>query len=279
MNKKITTIALVIVALGLARPVLSQDHSLVKLWQTDTVLKVPESVLFDAVDKVLYVSNIEGQPWEKDGKGSIGKIGLDGKIISAEWVSGLHAPKGMGRYKNNLYVADVDNLVVIDISKAAISRRIPLEGAQSLNDVSVTKEGKVYVTDSKAGKIYRLEQDKLALFAEDYKGLNGVLGVGNDVFAVAAGSLYRIDATKKAVKLAEGMEPATDGIEQVAPDEFIISVWNGVVYYVKAGGAVQKLLDTRDQQSNTADIGYDPGTRTVYIPTFFKNSVVAYRLQ
>jgi outer membrane protein assembly factor BamB len=235
--------------------------------------------LFDAVDKLLYVSNIEGQPWEKDGRGSIGKIGLDGKIINAEWVSGLHAPKGMGRYKNELYVADVDNLVVIDIAKAAISRRIALEGALSLNDVSVTKDGKVYVTDSKAGKLYRLDQDKLVLFAEDYKGLNGVLGLGTDVYALAAGSLYKIDATKKAVKLAEGMEPATDGIEEVAPNEFIVSVWNGIVYYVKADGTIQKLLDTREQQSNTADIGYDPQTHTVYVPTFFKNSVVAYRLQ
>lgn len=281
MNKKISiaiVTALFFCCLPLQR-LMSQEHALVKLWQTDTLLKTPESVLFDAADKVLYVSNIDGQPWEKDGKGSIGKIGLDGKIISIDWVSGLHAPKGMGRYKTNLYVADVDNLAVIDIAKASVSKRIPLEGAQSLNDVSVDKKGKVYVTDSKAGKIYFLDGDKLVLFAEDYKGLNGVLALGDDVYAVAAGALYKIDASRKAVKLAEGMEPATDGIEEVVKNEFLVSVWNGVVYYVKSDGKVQQLLDTREQKSNTADIGYDPKNRVVYIPTFFRNSVVAYQLK
>lgn len=280
MNRQLSfCIVLFFCCLPLQR-LLSQEHALVKLWQTDTLLKTPESVLFDAAGKVLYVSNIDGQPWEKDGRGSIGKVGLDGKIISVEWVSGLNAPKGMGRYGNNLYVADVDNLAVIDIAKASISKRIPLEGAQGLNDVAVDKKGKVYVTDSKAGKIYFLENDKLTLFAEDYKGLNGVLALGNDVYAVAAGAFYKIDAaSKKAVKLAEGMEPATDGIEEVVPNEFLASVWNGVIYYVKADGKVQLLLDTREQKSNTADIGYDPKKRVVYVPTFFKNSVGAYQLK
>ncbi len=257
----------------------AQDHSLVKLWQTDTTLKVPESVLFDKNASVLYVSNIDGQPWEKDGKGSVGKVSLTGKIISVDWVSGLNAPKGMGQFNNTLYVADLTEVVVIDIAKSAITKRIAIDGAQGLNDVSVDKSGQVYVTDSKAGKIYVINQDKYTLFAEDLKGLNGVLAVGTDVYAVAAGAFWKIGADKKPVKLAEGMEPATDGIEQVANNEFLVSVWNGVVYYVKADGKVQTLLDTREQKSNTADIGYDPATRTVYVPTFFKNSITAYTLK
>ncbi len=260
-------------------PSVAQEHSLVKLWQTDTVLKVPESVLFSKSDKVLYVSNIDGQPWEKDGKGSVGKVGLDGKIISVDWVSGLNAPKGLGQYHNTLYAADVDNVVVIDIAKSTITKRIAIEGAQGLNDISVDKSGQVYVTDSKAGKIYIINNDKPSLFVEDLKGLNGVLAVGTDVYAVAAGAFWKIGADKKPVKIAEGMEPATDGIEEVASNEFLISVWNGVVYYVKADGKWQILLDTREQKSNTADIGYNPATRTVYVPTFFKNSITAYSLR
>ena len=108
----------------------SQEHSLVKLWETDTLLKVPESVLLDVDNKMLYASNIDGtDPWAKDGKGSIARVGLDGKIIDAEWVKGLHAPKGMGLYKNMLYVADFDKVVLIDVTKGAISRVIQVEGA------------------------------------------------------------------------------------------------------------------------------------------------------
>jgi len=271
---------LLLVAAGLCtQNSIAQSHSLTKLWQSDTVLKVPESVLFDGKAKLLYVSNIDGQPWEKDGKGSIGKLALDGKIINAEWVTGLDAPKGIGQYKNNLYVADLDNVVVIDIAAGKIAKKIHVEGAEGLNDVSVDKKGMVYVTDSKAGKIYSLVQDKPTLMVQDLKGLNGVLAVDNDVYAVAAGALLKIGADKKPVTVAQGMEPATDGIEQVAANEFLVSVWNGVVYYVTAGAAPQVLLDTREQKSNTADIGYDKANRTVYVPTFFKNSIVAYKLQ
>ena len=279
MYKKIIPAVVILFCCLPVHRLMAQEHSLVKLWQTDTLLKVPESVLFDDAGKVLYVSNIDGQPWEKDGKGSIGKVGLDGKIISVDWVSGLNAPKGMGMFKNTLYAADVDNVVVIDIAKGEIIKKIPVEGAEGLNDVSVDKNGKVYVTDSKAGKIYLLEQDKFVLFAQDYKGLNGVLALGPDVYAVAAGALWKITNGAKGVKIAEGMEPATDGIEQVAKNEFLVSVWNGVVYYVKADGKTQVLLDTREQKSNTADIGYDPKSRTVYVPTFFKNSIAAYSLK
>ena len=140
---------------------IAQEHTLVKLWQTDTLLKTPESVLFDAGGKVLFESNIDGQPWEKDGKGSVGKVGLDGKIIQVDWVTGLNAPKGLGKYKNFLYAADIDNVVVIDIDKAAVVKRIPVEGAEGLNDISVDKNGKVWVTDSKAGKIYFLTRISL----------------------------------------------------------------------------------------------------------------------
>src|SRR6476619_4289162 len=114
------------------------QHKLTKLWETDSLLKVPESVLFDAGGKVLYVSNIDGtDPWAMDGKGSIGKVGLDGKIIATDWVSGLNSPKGIGIYKGKLYVADISSIVVIDIKKGAIDKTIPVRGAEGLNDVSV----------------------------------------------------------------------------------------------------------------------------------------------
>ena len=49
--------------------------------------------------------------------------------------------------------------------------------------------------------------------------------------------------------------------------------------YVKEDGTKEHLLDTREQKINTADIGYDAEKRIVYVPTFWKNSVVAYRVK
>ena len=82
----------------------AQSRQLVKKWESDATLKTPESVLFDPAGRVLYVSNIDGkEPWTKDGAGSIGKVGLDGKVIAAEWVKGLEAPKGMALHKGKVF--------------------------------------------------------------------------------------------------------------------------------------------------------------------------------
>lgn len=257
----------------------SQEKKLVKKWETDTVLKVPESVKFDGVNKVLYTANIDGEPWGKDGKGSIGKVGLDGKIIASEWVTGLNAPKGMGIHAGKLYVADVDVVVAIDIAKGKIVQRIAVEGAEGLNDVSIGSKGAIYVSDSKTKKIHRIDKGKSTVVRENLKGPNGVLAVGSDLYLTDAGGLYKAEKTGALTLIADGMEGGTDGIEAVGNGDFIVSCWAGSVWYVHADGKKDHLLDTREQKINSADIGYDPATKTVYVPTFFKNNVVAYTLQ
>ena len=128
MNKTLLFAAAVAGALGVASTAAAQPK-LVKKWESEASFKVPESVYFDKAGKVLYVSNIDGEPWGKDGKGSIGKLGLDGKVIAAEWVKGLNAPKGMALSKGTLWVADLSEVVGIDVAKGAVTTRIPVEGA------------------------------------------------------------------------------------------------------------------------------------------------------
>ena len=258
----------------------SQQHQLVKKWESDTLLKVPESVLFDAGNNVLYVSNIDGtDPWGKDGKGSIGKIGTDGKIIAVDWVTGLNAPKGMGLYKNKLYVADLASLVVIDIVKGSIEKTIAIPDAQGLNDVTIDKKGVVYVSDSKGKKVFRVKGDKPELFLDNLKGPNGVLMHKKDFFVLDAGGMYKMNSDKSLTMITDGMEGGTDGIENVKGKDYIISCWGGVIWYINANGTKELLMDTRAEKRNTADIGFDAKTQTVYVPTFWKNSVVAYEVK
>jgi sugar lactone lactonase YvrE len=257
----------------------AQEHQLVKKWETDTLLKVPEGALYDAANKVIYVTNIDGQPWEKDNIGSVGKVGLDGKIINVDWVSGFQAPKGMALYKNNLYVADVDKVGVIDIKKGTLAQTIPVEGALGLNDITVDKKGVLYVSDSKNKKVHRIENGQVTTWLENLKGPNGVLIDGNNLFVLDAGGLYKVEKDKTLTKLADGMEGGTDGVEHVKGKEYVVSCWAGVIWYVNGDGTKQKLLDTREQKINTADIGYDAKNRILYVPTFFKNNIVAYELK
>lgn len=280
MKKTTLLVASLALVFATAAPLSAQTRQLVKKWETDTTLKTPESVLFDAAGRLLYVSNIDGrEPWAKDGKGSIAKVGLDGKVLAAEWVTGLHAPKGLGLHNGQLYVADVDHVVVIDVAKSAIAQRIPVAGAQQLNDITIDRSGKVYVSDSATKRIHTVTGGTVSLVVEVPTRPNGLLAHGDELYILDSGTLLKLGTDKKLVKLAEGMDASTDGIEHVAGGDFVVTAWRGFAYYVNAKGEKQQLLDTTATETNAADIGYDATTRTMYVPTFFKNTVVAYELK
>jgi len=258
----------------------AKTPELVLKWESDSTLKVPESVLFDKENQVLYVSNIDGtEPWKADGKGSIGKVGLDGKVIAAEWVSGLNAPKGMGMHNGKLYAADLGEIVVIDIASGKIDKRIPIEGATGLNDISVDPNGAIYVTEMLSKKLYKVENEKAEIIAENLKRPNGVLFHENEIYLLDNGGFYKMNADKSLTLIVDGMDGGTDGIENVQGNEFIVSCWEGALWYINADGTKQLLMDTRAEKRNTADIGFDRETKTVYVPTFWRNTVVAYEIK
>jgi hypothetical protein len=257
---------------------MAQQHGLTKLWETDTIFRTPESVLFDGKGKRLFVSNIDGAPAEKDGKGFISIVGLDGKPISLEWIKGLNAPKGMGIYKNKLYVADLTELVVIDIKQAIILEKIPVEGAVFLNDIVIDSKGIVFVSDTRSFNVYQYDQERVSVTMRNLKRPNGLLMNEKDLLILDNGSLLALNLNGQLLQLMEGMDPSTDGIERVKADEYIVSAWEGVIYYVIANKTKEILLDTRKEKKNTADIGYDAKNRIIYVPTFFGNKLVAYKL-
>ncbi len=256
-----------------------QAQQLQKIWETEPVIKVPESVLFDKDARVLYVSQIEGKGNEKDGVGSIARLSPDGKITDAGWITGLNAPKGLGRHNGKLYIADLDELVIADIRSGKVLEKIKVEGAAFLNDITVDSKGTVYISDSNTGQIHAYQGGKVTRHFKSPTRPNGLLAVGNDLLILDSGSLLRLDAAKNLTTLAQGMEKSTDGIEQVSPGTYIVSAWIGVVYLVTDKGDVRQLLDTREIKSNTADIGYDAKKKIVYIPTFNYNTVAAYQLK
>jgi hypothetical protein len=238
-------------------------------------------VYFDATNNVLYVSNIDGQGDQRDGKGSIGKVSLDGKIIATDWVPGLNAPKGLALVKNTLWVADLDELVTIDITKGKITNHIKIPGAIFLNDVAADSKGAIYVTDSRKKQLWKVDGGKpsMLLDSTQLQGPNGVLVYNKDIYVLDNGSLLKMGKGRSVEKIAQDMEGHTDGVENVQGNEFIVSCWQGVIYYVNGDGSTQKLIDTRQDQVNSADLGYDAKTKMVYVPTFFRNKIVAYQLK
>ncbi|WP_138993583.1 SMP-30/gluconolactonase/LRE family protein [Larkinella sp. C7] len=261
-----------------------KEKKLVKVWETDSTLRVPESVLYDPKGKVLYVANIVGKSDSLDGDGFISKVSLDGKIENLKWTTGLNAPKGMGIYKNRLYVTDVYRLIAINLSNGQAEKTWDATDKKAfLNDVTIDKKGTVYVSDSRNSKIYRLKDSKWEIWMDggDLNNPNGLLAVGTKKMMIGStkiGALQSIDVETKAItKLADGMGN-TDGIVAVGKD-FIVSDWSGRLFYISADGQKQLMLDSRPEKMNTADIEYIPGKEMIVVPTFFKNKLVAYRVE
>jgi hypothetical protein len=120
---------IVAIALALLAHVSAQTLKLEKLWETDPVVLVPESVLPYDGGKKLYISLIDGAGWDADGKGGVAKLNSDGSGLDQTWITGLNAPKGMGLIGKHLYVADIKEVVVINTKEGKIEKKIAIEGA------------------------------------------------------------------------------------------------------------------------------------------------------
>jgi hypothetical protein len=256
----------------------AQQHSLEKLWETDTIIAVPESVLPLPKQNLLYVSLIDGGGWDVDGKGGVAKLKADGTGYDPSWITGLNAPKGMGIVGNRLYVADVSEVVVIDIAKGRIEKKIAPDSASGLNDITVDDKGVVYVSDSRTARIWQIKNDQPVLYLENMTGVNGLKSVGDDLYIAKGKSFIKADRNKNITIIAE-MPQGGDGIEPVGNGDFIVTAWAGYIYYVHKDGTFETLLDSHVEKKNTADIGYDPEKRILYVPGFNAKIVTAYRLK
>ncbi len=277
MKRIVTLLSAAVVAHAAA-----QGPSLIKRWASKPVLRSPESVLFSAQDQVLYVSNMGPgkDPNAKDGDGSVGKIALDGEVVAAEWIRGLHAPKGLAWREGRLFVADIDRIVVIDIARGEIAHVIPIEGAKSLNDLTIDSAGTLYVSDYQAGKILAIKEGKSSVFLDGLKNPNGILAHGDDLYFLSRSAVYRAQAEGSAKPIVTGLDAGVDGIEHLSGNDFVVSCYPGIIYRVNvAEGSKRTLIDQREAGIQSADIGIDAKAGILYVPTLFTHQVLAYDLK
>ncbi|WP_160068487.1 ATP-binding protein [Sphingobacterium bovisgrunnientis] len=256
----------------------AQEKKIAVIWESKEQLPTPESVLYYPQDNVLFVSLIDGSGSEKDGKGGVALLNTDGSIKNATWVTGLNAPKGLAIHKGLLYIADITDVIVVDVVTGNVIDEIPVEGSTFLNDVTVDDSGIVYISDTRENKIFQLRNGKASLYLDNVPSVNGLKAEGGKLLALAGKEFWSIDANKKVTVFTKGFDQGGDGLEPVGNGDYIVTCWVGLVYYVKANGEIQKMLDVQGKM-NTADLGYNQKESILYIPTFNSNSVVAYKLK
>lgn len=257
-----------------------QHEKLITIWETKKDLKTTESVLYDSNDDVVYVSNINNKPWEKDNNGYISKMNLKGDITEPQWIKGLSAPKGMGISKGKLYVTDITEVVEIDIKEGKILNKYPVDGAKKLNDITVDRSGTIYISDTENATIYVLKKGKAEFFLKnnELKEINGLFAQGNILYAGLENKVISIDVLTKSITTFVDNTGSVDGLISTGKGTFLISDWTGSIYEIKQGQKPVLLLNTSPLQINAADIEYVPKENIILVPTFFKDNVVAYKI-
>lgn len=261
----------------------SNKPSVHEIWSTDTInLKTPEAVTYDSIRKQFYVSNINrGNGSENAGFISI--VSGEGKVIEPLWIKGLASPHGNDFFNDHLYVNDKNQVVKIHIPEGQVVARIDIPGATSLNGMDIDKNGNIYSADSKSNKIFKITPNEEVLVFFEGKGMNtpnGVLIKDNELIVASSGdkSLKSITlATQQIKTIVEGIGQA-DGIILLKSGQYLTSSWTGEVYFISKNLKKQKILDSKEQKQNAADISFVPQKELLIVPTFYDNRLVAYKL-
>ena len=271
----------------------SEDHVNI-IWETESTFELPESVIYDSKNEVLYVSNIVNHPFKKDGNGYISKLSLDGKIIKKKWIEKLNAPKGLTITGGKLYIADVDELVEVDIEKAAISNKYKGYGSVCMNDVTHDKYGNIYVGDTYNDTIYRLNQfgQLPAWFYSPQLAPNG-LHIDNDEGNLIVGSwgavmegwgtpelkgsLKSINIhTKKLKNLGKKPIGNLDGIESDGAGSYFVTDWTGAkLYKINKKGKFKVLAEVG---KGAADHEVILDKTLIIIPIMAEGKVIALNI-
>jgi sugar lactone lactonase YvrE len=262
------------------------------LWEAKGLAQ-PESVVQDRATGSIYVSNIAGAVMEKNGKGFIARLRPDGTLIDREWVKGLNAPTGMALRDRTLYVADVDELIEINVASGEITDRHEAKGAIFLNDVAVGDDGTVYASDTPMNTIWRLNDGNFEpwLADDDLNGPNGLLVQGDKLIVASfgklpgegqkqeLGGLLAVDLEDQSVSKLGSGDPIgnLDGLQLFQPGVYLVTDWDaGVLYRVDVKGKAERSIKL---SKGSADLSYLPDKKIALIPIMLNNSLVAFALE
>ncbi len=221
-----------------------------------------ESVAYDPRGKVFYISDFgpELKSADKDGKGKITKISLDGKILEDGFLPAkgqvLNKPKGIWIRGDRLWVTDIDSVWVFDL-KTKEGKKLELPGITFANDPTVMG-GALYIGDNRSDQLIRVEPadflksksaPKISVVFKD-KGI-----YPNGLFPGKGGALLMVglkdkDNPRAIYSMAPGKDPVAltdnfgllDGLYQMRNGDILVTDWKtgSLIRWNKKDG-MQKL--------------------------------------
>jgi len=256
-------------------------------------MKTPESVRYDADLDAYFVSNINGNPSQRDGNGFIARVDAGNTSVSTIVVQGgkngvtLNAPKGLAIVGDTLWVADIDVARAFNKRTGAPIATVDLKPMKAtfLNDVVAGPDGAIYITDSGIffdakgamthpghDQIFKIVGRKATVaIASDsvLKSPNGIAWDGaNGRFVLAPFADNVVSTWKDGDSTVTPIGPGPggyDGVEVLSDGRVLVTSWADSSVQVISNGAFRKVIGNVE---GPADIGVDTKRNVVAVPRF-----------
>ncbi len=248
-----------------------------------TSLRNPVAVVYDDEQDVYFVSNVNGAPAAKDHNGFISRITPDGKIADLKFIDGLDAPKGLAIRGTELWITDIDRIVVHDRVSGARTHTFDLKpfGAVFLEDIAVGPNDVLYVTDTDVtikgerervrngdGRIFRVEEDgdiEVAARGEELRSPSGIAWDGTRFLVAQAygNEVLAWNPGMRATAVFRG-PGAYDGIVVLPTGAVIVSSHYDEALHIARDGVLQPLFARRP---SPGDLGFDTKRNRLLIPS------------
>lgn len=243
-------------------------------WVAEGGFCEPETVLL-LPDDTLLVSNV--CDFRQQGNGFLSLLNAQGEALNWRALEGLDAPLGMSMPGDRLYLVDNNRLKIFNWPEFDLLQTTDLETAVA-NDLAVSDEGVVYITDTARHQVMRLSPDgkqSVLTGQAQFKGANGIAIKGHYLY-IGGERLWRLDLRDNSVK--------TIGPEWLADIDGIEFEPGGTLQITPVGGPLVRYHNDGDVEIiagpgiSSANHCFAARLHLALIPTGFDNTVIAIRV-
>jgi hypothetical protein len=263
--------------------------------QTVGGFKFPESVAYDAKEKVLYVGNFGGEklaPAEKDGLGYISKAALSGKVLEerifpAKDGEKMNKPKGIWIRGERLWVTDIDAVWIFDL-RSKKQRRLALTAVGFANDPAVMGNT-LYISDNRNDRLVKVEPADF-LNAKEPKITEVLAGrklSPNGLFPSRTGMLYMVGfagpkdprsiyALGVSGQIKQLTDPfgGLDGVYEMKDGSLLLTNWyDGTLSHWSEAGGVKALAKGFKGPADFCVVPASDGSMTVVVPDLVQSQL------
>jgi sugar lactone lactonase YvrE len=231
----------------------------------------PESVTYDARNGRYLVSNV--------GTGDIVQITDEGD--TSYFDRSLTRTLGMTIVDDMLFVADIGGLAKFDLTTGEKIATIYIAGMNELNDVTADTSGYLYITDSSAGRIFRLR-----ISDSSYETIASGLAVPNGILFDAPNNRvlfcqFVYNAPIKEIDL-DDLSITTvlsssfrnfDGLAMDGAGNIYVSCWGTNAVYRYDNDFSQPAEMVSSGHSGPADIFFNQEESVLAVPNYYANVV------